>query len=105
MDHAEATAANAVDRYLLGELSAAEADALEEHYFDCVDCAEELRVGMRFMNGGRGLAREAAAPETAKVVRIEERRPRRRAWLPAAVARHANSPTASAGSPPRSAPS
>lgn len=86
MDHTEATAANAVDRYLLGELSAAEADAFEEHYFDCAECADELRVGMRFMNGGRGMAREEAAPEEAKVVRIDERRSRRTAWLPVAVA-------------------
>lgn len=93
MDHAEATAQHAVDRYLLGELSAAEADAFEEHYFDCAECADELRVGMRFMNGGRGVAREEAAPPEAKavisdtkVVSIDERRSRRTAWLPAAVA-------------------
>lgn len=86
MEHAEATARNAVDRYLLGELSAAEADAFEEHYFDCAECADELRVGMRFMNGGRGIAREETAPEEAKVVRIDERGSRRTAWLPAAVA-------------------
>ena len=93
MDHAEATAQHAVDRYLLGELSAAEADAFEEHYFDCADCADELRVGMRFMNGGRGVAREEAAPPEAKavisdtkVVSIDDRRSRRTAWLPAAVA-------------------
>lgn len=86
MDHAEATATHATDRYLLGDLSAAEADAFEEHYFDCADCAEELRIGMRFMNGGRDLAREAAEPQTAPVVRIDERRTRRKTWLPAAIA-------------------
>jgi hypothetical protein len=86
MDHAEATANYATDRYLLGELTAAEADSFEEHFFDCAECADELRVGMQFMNGGRGLAREAAAPAEAPVVRIAERRPRRAAWIPAAVA-------------------
>ncbi|HEX6098302.1 MAG TPA: zf-HC2 domain-containing protein [Thermoanaerobaculia bacterium] len=86
MDHSEATAAYATDRYLLGELTAAEADAFEEHFFDCADCADELRVGLRFMNGGHGMAREAAAPEEPKVVRLDQHRPRRTAWLPAAVA-------------------
>jgi Putative zinc-finger len=86
MDHSEATAAYAPDRYLLGELSAAEADSFEEHFFDCADCADELRVGMRFMNGGRGMALEAAVPEEPKVVQFDQRRPRRTAWLPAAVA-------------------
>ncbi|HET8772667.1 MAG TPA: zf-HC2 domain-containing protein [Thermoanaerobaculia bacterium] len=85
MDHAEATTTHATDRYLLGELTAAEADAFEEHYFDCLECAEELRIGVQFMNGGRGIAREAAAPEMAPVARFEPR-PRRTAWLPAAVA-------------------
>lgn len=85
MDHAEATTTHATDRYLLGELTAAEADAFEEHYFDCIDCAEELRIGVQFMNGGRGIAREAAAPVVAPVVRFEPR-PRRTAWLPAAIA-------------------
>ena len=86
MDHAEATSTQATDRYLLGELTAAEADAFEEHFFDCVECADELRIGVRFMNGGRGLAREAAAPAVAPVVPIAERRSRRTVWLPASVA-------------------
>lgn len=84
MDHAEATATYATDRYLLDELSAAEADAFEQHFFDCVECADDLRIGMRIMNGGRDLARRSAAPVEAPVVRIEERRARR-AWMPAAV--------------------
>jgi hypothetical protein len=40
---------------------------------------------MRFMNGGRGLAGETVARAGA-VVQIAERRSRRTAWLPAAVA-------------------
>ncbi len=88
MDHAEAIATYTTDRYLLGELTAAEADAFEEHYFDCVECAEELRVGMQFMSGGRKLAREMTEPEAAPapVVSIAERRPRRAAWIPVAAA-------------------
>ncbi|HEY0370735.1 MAG TPA: zf-HC2 domain-containing protein [Thermoanaerobaculia bacterium] len=85
MDHAEATTTYATDRYLLNDLSAAEADAFEEHYFDCAECTDDLRVGLRFMNGGREIAREAAAPVEAPVVRIDERRPRRSVWLPAAA--------------------
>ncbi|MGZ5443981.1 MAG: zf-HC2 domain-containing protein [Thermoanaerobaculia bacterium] len=88
MDHADAIATYATDRYLLGELTAAEADSFEEHYFDCVECADELRVGMQFMSGGRKLAREATEPAAtpAPVVSIAERRPWRTAWIPAAAA-------------------
>lgn len=88
MQHTEATAMEATDRYLLGELTAAEADAFEEHYFECIECAEELRIGMQFMSGGRGLARQASIPAAppAPVVSIAERRARRRTWIPAAAA-------------------
>jgi hypothetical protein len=86
MDHAEASTTFATDRYLLGELSAAEADAFEEHYFDCADCTDDLRAGMQLLSGGRVLAHEAGAPEPAPapVVRIADRR--RRVWVPAAIA-------------------
>jgi len=86
MEHAEARDTHAIDRYLLGELTAAEADAFEEHYFDCAECAEELRSGMQFMDGGRKVAREASAPAIAPVVPISEHRSRRMTWIPAAAA-------------------
>ena len=86
MDHAEATATAATERYLLGDLSAAEADAFEEHYFDCADCAEDLRTGVQFMSGGRGVAREAQTPAEAPVVSLAERRSRFSRWVPAVAA-------------------
>jgi len=86
MEHAEARDTQAIDRYLLGELNAAEADAFEEHYFDCADCADELRSGMQFMDGGRKVARDASAPAIAPVVAISERRSRRMTWIPALAA-------------------
>src|SRR4051812_37042419 len=86
MDHAEATATFATDRYLLGELSAAEANALEDHYFDCAECADDLRAGIQLLDGGRALALEARASGkvSAPVVPIASRR--RRVWVPAAIA-------------------
>lgn len=86
MEHAEARDTHATDRYLLGELNAAEADAFEEHYFDCAECADELRSGMQFMDGGRKVAREAIEPAIAPVVAISERRSRRMTWIPALAA-------------------
>ena len=86
MEHAEAKKNQAIDRYLLGELDAAEADAFEEHYFDCAECAEELRSGMQFMDGGRKLVlAESAQPAMAPVVPME-RPSRRMIWIPAAAA-------------------
>lgn len=87
MDHMTAIKANAAEQYLLGELSAADVDAFEEHYFECALCTEDLRAGMSLMDGGRRLVREtAAAPEPlAPVVPIESR-PRWNKWIPAAAA-------------------
>jgi hypothetical protein len=87
MEHTEAIETNASDRYVLRQLSAAEADAFEEHYFDCADCAEDVRLGMTIMEGGRRLVREAGEPvETpmAPVVPIDSR-PRWSKWIPAAA--------------------
>jgi len=86
MDHAEATATHATERYLLGELSAAEADAFEEHYFDCAECADDLRVGVQVMSGGRSLAREAQRETLAPAVPIAQHRARRARWFPAVAA-------------------
>ncbi|HVE72359.1 MAG TPA: hypothetical protein VNI54_13410 [Thermoanaerobaculia bacterium] len=84
MNHAEAIESQASERYALEMLTAAEVDAFEEHYFDCVECAEDVRAGMSLMDGGRRLVAEPAAP----VVAIDSH-PRRRGlrnWIPAAAA-------------------
>ena len=83
MEHAEAMQSSSAERYVLGELNAAEADSFEEHFFDCRECADEVRTGAAFLEGGRKLAREA---REAPVVSITEHRQSRRTWLPAAVA-------------------
>lgn len=87
MEHQEATAASLPERYLLGELTAAEADAFEEHYFDCADCADDVRAGMQLMEGGRQLVRERAEPAApAHVTSIAQHRRARWQWMPYAAA-------------------
>jgi hypothetical protein len=82
MEHNQAITSGVAESYVLGQLSAAEADAYEEHFFDCEECAEEVRLGMVVLDGGRKLVLEE---RKAKVVSIDAHR-NRRAWLPAAVA-------------------
>ncbi len=50
MDHAEALQTQAVEKYLLGELSAAQADEFAEHFFDCEECASDLRMTSAFVD-------------------------------------------------------
>ena len=48
MDHEYCVKTMAVEKYLLGEFSAAERDAFERHYFECESCGEDVRLGFEF---------------------------------------------------------
>ena len=82
MEPSEAISTKAAERYLLGELTDADADAFEEHFFDCVLCADDVRDEARIIEAGRAVAREG----TPNVVPIDSRRSSRRGWLQVAAA-------------------
>lgn len=79
MNHAEATSSYAAERYLLGELTDAEIEAFESHYFECGACADDVRDGQQMMEAGRDIARVAPV-----VPPVQTRR--RTPWLPLAAA-------------------
>lgn len=58
MEHKDAVRLNAAEKYVLGELSEAQRDEYEEHYFDCSTCADELKATMAFMESTKQVARE-----------------------------------------------
>src|SRR6516225_739830 len=66
MDHSQAIETQAAERYLLGELSASEAEDFEQHYFECTDCAEAVESGGVFIANARAVlgrpSRQAARP-------------------------------------------
>ncbi len=62
MEHELATRMRAVERYLLGELSDAERDQFEEHFFDCQACAEEVRAGAIFEANARAVFADPPRP-------------------------------------------
>lgn len=53
MQHQDAIQLGAVDKYLLGELPTAQRDEFEEHFFDCRECAAELRMTAKFLDIAR----------------------------------------------------
>jgi Putative zinc-finger len=53
VDHQEAIQLGAVEKYLLGELPTPRRDEFEEHFFDCRDCAAELRMTADFLDIAR----------------------------------------------------
>jgi hypothetical protein len=67
MDHTEAVRMQAVEKYILGELSPFLRAQFEEHYFDCADCALNLRAGVAFASASRQYFAELTVP--ARVVR------------------------------------
>jgi hypothetical protein len=50
LDHRRSIDTHAVERYLLGELTAVEAEAFELHYFECPRCALAVESGRTFVS-------------------------------------------------------
>jgi hypothetical protein len=73
VNHFQAVSSHATERYLLNEMAELERHAFERHYFDCAECAEDLRQASLMREGVRaGLAGGAAAA-------------RGRSWRPSVV--------------------
>lgn len=72
MEHQEAIDTLASERYILGEMSEAERDSFEEHFFSCVECADDVLAADKMRLGVRGgLVKPVAAVST------------KRSWRPA----------------------
>ena len=52
--HVFADKEDAAERYLLGQMSESDRDAYEQHFFQCVKCADEV-LGHRCQARGRAL--------------------------------------------------
>lgn len=67
MDHRQAIETLASERYLLDEMTEAERERFEEHYFACSECADDVRAGALMRDSiASGWARQAA-PKPATV--------------------------------------
>ena len=78
MQHQQALATKASERYLLGEMSEPERFDFEAHYFDCPACADDVRTGAALARGVKAVCAEDAAlrPHTSVV-----REAARRGWF------------------------
>src|SRR5262249_55873102 len=75
MDHQQALKDHAAERYLLDELSPEERDGFEEHYFSCVQCADEVRAAFSLADNARAVMAEARPrPVQVKHEAVRERR-------------------------------
>jgi hypothetical protein len=82
MTHQNAVETMAAERYLLDEMSEIERYSFEEHFFDCDECAEEMRLGSRLRSEAAALF-PAASTSAGQVVEMSEfTRRARPAWVP-----------------------
>src|SRR5260370_42428444 len=57
MDHSEAVRLQAAEKYVLGELPPGLRADYEEVYFDCQECADDLKAAVAFVDAGRATFR------------------------------------------------
>jgi len=67
MDHSEAVRLQAAEKYVLGELPQAIREEYEEHYFDCTECALDVKAAVVFVD----TSREVLRSEKEKSVEID----------------------------------
>src|SRR5579864_2704402 len=74
MEHTEAVRIGAAERYLLGELSPELREQYEEHFFGCVECAQEVQAGAVFIDGARDILSVEKDYTPARVPQKESQR-------------------------------
>jgi hypothetical protein len=80
MDHAAAVDRKMTERYLLGELDPQACQEFEEHFFDCGDCALDVRTAALFIEHSKSsLARESEPVATTS--RVAQPVPPKPGWL------------------------
>jgi hypothetical protein len=63
VNHQDAVRRGAIEKYLLDEIPQPERDEFEMHFFDCQECAEEMRTTAAFLAGAKmELRRSHVAP-------------------------------------------
>jgi Putative zinc-finger len=65
MDHELVARQRMTERYLLGELDAGACHEFEEHFFDCPDCALDVRAGALFVEQSKVLLADESRLELA----------------------------------------
>ena len=70
MDHHDVMKGSLVEKYLLAELSPTEQEDFEAHYFDCEECALDLRLTDAFLEQARKELRTLPDPSLEKRGRI-----------------------------------
>jgi hypothetical protein len=82
MEHNDAVRLQAVEKYMLGELSPDVRDEFEAHFFDCAVCSFNLRAGIAFATG----ARQFFTEDQTRAHKMHQASPGWLAWLKPLIA-------------------
>ena len=69
MDHNEAVRLQAAEKYVLGEFPKAQRDEFEEHFFDCAECALDMKAAAAFVDVAREVLRDEREKSAEKSAR------------------------------------
>ncbi len=79
MDHTAVVRQKMTERYLLDELDAEVRDEFEEHFFDCPECALDIRAGAHFVAHAKTILGQSSEPVSLRVA--PSRDAGRREWF------------------------
>jgi hypothetical protein len=80
MDHDVVVRQKLTERYLLGELDDPAREAFEEHYFECQECALDVRVGALFVEESKAVLGEESQPAST-ILPAPNPSPAKPGWL------------------------
>lgn len=83
MNHLDATQSMAVEKYVLNELTPELRSEFEEHYFDCAECANDLRTTTAFLDAAKAEFKAASVTKPLPVAAAKKQGPW--LWRPAFV--------------------
>jgi Putative zinc-finger len=81
MEHSEAVQLKAAERYVLGELTGDLRAQYEDHYFGCVECAQDLRLAAMFAANTRAELEAEAATAGLAAPAVAVRKPASSGWI------------------------
>ncbi len=86
MNHEEAIRIKGTEQYLLNELSPELREQFEEHFFECAECANDLRAGSLFIEESKAIFAAEAVASPREVSSVVVAKPSLWAWLRPAIA-------------------
>jgi hypothetical protein len=83
MEHSQAIQLKAAERYVLRELTSDLREEYEEHFFSCLECAEELNLAAAFVENSRAVMGSEPVRPPVRLQEAAAERPASNGWLAA----------------------